>query len=174
MLRPTKRKAFRAGAAPMAGCAVPSSSTAPPRVAGRAAGRSRRTSARKPKSTEAKFTAVMTGDIEAVRQLGAPIEIVGDVARAMICAPPGHRLLVGDFTGIESVVLAWIAGQPDKVEQWAKFFRTQDPSDHPYYHHRPCRWGFRKRRHATSARSADLAFGYQGRCRRLQEFRPRG
>ena len=122
-------------------------------------------------STEAKFTAVMTGDIEAVRQLGAPIEVVGDVVRATICAPPGHRLLVGDFTGIESIVLAWIAEQPDKIAQWEKFLRTQDRSDHPYISIARA-LGFSGDEFYNAGKRADLAFGYQGGAGAYKNFAP--
>jgi DNA polymerase len=74
---------------------------------------------RETENTTAKLAAVMIGDIAQVCALGSPIEIVGDLARCAICAPPGARLLVGDFSGIESRVLAWVAGQQDKVAQWA-------------------------------------------------------
>jgi DNA polymerase bacteriophage-type len=116
---------------------------------------------RESENTAAKFAAVMTADIEAVRRLGAPIEIVGDTARCAICAPPGHRLLIGDFGGIESRVLPWIAGQHDKVEQWAKFDRTQDPNDDPYFILGRA-LGFPEQTARKYGKVADLAFGYQG------------
>jgi hypothetical protein len=79
----------------------------------------------------------------------------------MICAAPGHRLLIGDFSGIESRVLAWVSGQQSKLDQWAKFDRTGDPKDEPYY-----LLGRNCGRPEESARSigktADLAFGYMG------------
>jgi len=111
---------------------------------------------------EAKIAAIATGDLIHVAGLyPAPLEAVGDIARAMICAAPGHRLLIGDFSGIESLVLAWVSGQQSKLEQWAKFDRTGDPKDEPYY-----RLGRSCGRPEESARSigktADLAFGYMG------------
>jgi DNA polymerase len=113
----------------------------------------------------------MTGSLDEVRRLGAPIEIVGDIARATICAPPGRRLLIGDFSGIESRVLAWIANQFDKVEQWAKFDRTQDPNDDPYVV-----IGRTLGHEEVSARQygkiADLAFGYQGGAGAYKNFAP--
>jgi hypothetical protein len=123
---------------------------------------------RETENAAAKFAAVMTGDIETVRQLGAPIEIVGDIARAMICAPPGRRLLIGDFSGIESRVLACIAGQLDKVKQWATFDRTQDPNDDPYVVIARS-LGLRDR---AAGKVADLAFGYQGGLGAWKNFAP--
>jgi DNA polymerase len=124
-------------------------------------------------NTDAKFAAVMSGDLETVRQLGPPLEIAGDIARVAICAPPGWRLLGGDFTGIESIVLAWIADQLDKVEQWRKFFRTQDPDDDPY-HVLGRLLGFPKETARKFGKIADLAFGYQGGPNAYKNFAPEG
>ena len=83
---------------------------------------------------DAKIEAIATGDLVHVsRALSTTLEAVGDIARAMICAAPGHRLLIGDFSGIESRVTAWVSGQQSKLDQWAKFDRTGDPRDEPYY-----------------------------------------
>jgi DNA polymerase bacteriophage-type len=123
---------------------------------------------RETENATAKFAAVMTGDIEMVRQLGAPIEIVGDIARAMICAPPEHRLLVGDFSGIESRVLAWIAGQLDKVEQWSRFDLSGNVDDDPYVILARL-LGLDTRQ---DGKTADLAFGYQGGLGAWKNFAP--
>jgi DNA polymerase len=122
-------------------------------------------------NTADKFAAVMSGDIETVRALGAPIEIVGDIARAAICAPPGSRLMTGDFSGIESRVLAWIAGQHDKVAQWAKFDQTQDRNDHPYLT-LGRQLGFPEDLAYARGKIADLAFGYQGGLGAYKNFAP--
>jgi DNA polymerase len=111
---------------------------------------------------DAKLAAVTTGDLAHVQKLFAqPLEIVGDIARAMICAAPGHRLLIGDFSGIESRVLAWVSGQQSKLQQWAKFDRTGDPKDEPYYLlGRSC--GRPEESARPIGKTADLAFGYMG------------
>jgi RecA-family ATPase len=111
---------------------------------------------------EAKRIAIETGDLAHVAKLyPQPLEIVGDIARAMICAAPGHRLLIGDFSGIESRVLAWVSGQQSKLEQWAKFDRTEDPKDEPYYLlGRSC--GRPEESARSIGKTADLAFGYMG------------
>jgi DNA polymerase bacteriophage-type len=111
---------------------------------------------------EAKLAAVATGDLARVQELySQPLEIVGDIARAMICAPPGHRLLIGDFSGIESRVLAWASGQQSKLEQWAKFDRSANPKDEPYYLlGRSC--GQPEESARKIGKTADLAFGYMG------------
>jgi DNA polymerase len=110
---------------------------------------------------EVKRVAVMTGDLAHVASLYPPLEAVGDIARAMICAAPGHRFLIGDFSGVESRVTAWVSGQKSKVDQWAKFDRTGDPKDEPYYiNGRNC--GLPEDTARGTGKIADLAFGYQG------------
>jgi DNA polymerase len=111
---------------------------------------------------DAKLAAVATGDLAHVAKLyPQPLEAVGDIARAMICAAPGHRLFIGDFSGIESRVLAWVSGQQSKLEQWAKFDRTGDPKDEPYYIlGRQC--GQPEEVARKIGKTADLAFGYMG------------
>jgi DNA polymerase bacteriophage-type len=49
---------------------------------------------------DAKIAAVRDGGAE----LDSPVEAVGDIARAMIVAAPGHRFLIGDFSGIEAAL----------------------------------------------------------------------
>src|SRR5262249_40899473 len=126
---------------------------------------------RETEGTAAKLAAVMAGDIEQVKQLGAPIEIVGDVARCAGTAPPSYRLLTGDFSGIESRVLAWIAGERTKLDEWAKFDRSKDPNDDPY-----TLLGRALGHPESDARAkgkiADLAFGYQGGAGAYKNFVP--
>jgi hypothetical protein len=99
------------------------------------------------------------------------LEAVGSIARAAICAQPGHRLLVGDFSGIESRVLGWIAGQQDKVEQWAKFDRTKNPDDDPYVVIGRL-LGHPEESARQFGKIADLAFGYQGGKGAYANFAP--
>jgi hypothetical protein len=121
--------------------------------------------------TAAKVAAVMSGDLAAMRALGAPLDLIGDVVRAAICAAPGNRLLVGDFSGIESVVLAWLAGDKNKIEQWAKYFRTKDPADDPYLI-LGIALGFPPETARKYGKIADLAFGYGGSIPAYRNFAP--
>src|SRR5262249_32865491 len=66
-----------------------------------------------------------------------------------------------DFSGIESRVTAWISGQQDKLERWAKFDRTGEPKDEPYYILGKA-LGIAPDRARTIGKTADLAFGYMG------------
>jgi DNA polymerase len=106
---------------------------------------------------EAKIAAVMNGGAG----LTSPVEAVGDIARAMITAAPGHRLLIGDFSGIESRVLAWASRQQSKLDAWETFDRDPSPDNDPYVI-----IGRAIGHPAETARAygkiCDLAFGYQG------------
>ncbi len=42
----------------------------------------------------------------------------GGALRRAICAPPGHVLVVADFSQIEARVIAWLAGQTDRLEDF--------------------------------------------------------
>jgi DNA polymerase len=121
----------------------------------------------------AKFDAVMSDNFEAVRQLGPPIEIVGDVARAAICAVPSHRLLGGDFSGIESVVTAWITDDTSTLEQWERFFRTGDPRDEPYFIDGKA-FGFPDETARDRGKIGNLAFGFGGGLGAYKNFAPEG
>ena len=65
----------------------------------------------------AAIEAVATGDLNHMRQLYAqPMSVVGDTARAIFRASPGHRLITGDFSGVESRITAWVSGQQSKLD----------------------------------------------------------
>jgi DNA polymerase len=70
--------------------------------------------------------AVLTGNLETVRRLGAPLDVIGDTMRSMICAAPGHKLIAGDFSSVEARVLNWYAGETWKLDTFHD--ATQDPA----------------------------------------------
>lgn len=49
---------------------------------------------------------------------GPPLEAISLCLRGMLCASPGNRLIVSDFSQIESRVLAWLAGDLKKLEAY--------------------------------------------------------
>jgi hypothetical protein len=57
---------------------------------------------------------------------------IGDSARAFVCEASPYVLFGGDFSLNESCYLAAIAGDTQKVEACAKFFRTRAPEDDLY------------------------------------------
>jgi DNA polymerase len=108
-------------------------------------------------NVEEKIATVLAGGDE----LKEPVATVSEILRATIIAAPGHRLMVGDFSGIESRVLAWIAEEQRKLEMWAAFDRTGDPKLDPYYiNGRLC--GLSEDKARDVGKTADLACGYQG------------
>src|SRR5262249_4106893 len=111
----------------------------------------------------AAIEAVSTGDYDHLRRLyPEPMAIVGDVARATICAKPGSRLITADFSGVESRVTAWLSGEPSKLDRWARFDNTKNPEDEPYFilGHNVC--GLPLEQARQKGKTADLAFGYMG------------
>jgi hypothetical protein len=104
-------------------------------------------------TVDQKIAAIMAGG-------PATLDDVADAARGAICAAPGHRFLIGDFSGIESRVLAWIAEERTKLAQWIKFDATGDPRDEPYFIlGKACDMPDER---ARQGKFVDLAFGYQG------------
>jgi DNA polymerase len=126
---------------------------------------------RDPENLPTKFEAVMSGDIAVVSQLGAPLEIVGDIARAAICAPPGRKLIHGDYSAIESRALAWIADEKSKLALWAKFDQTQSPDDDPYVIIGRS-LGHPKETARQFGKIADPAFGFGGGVGAYKNFAP--
>lgn len=57
---------------------------------------------------------------ESIADHGYGTEIAADLLRSMLIAAPGHRLMFADYSAIEARVLAWVAGQKDLVETFAK------------------------------------------------------
>jgi DNA polymerase family A len=115
---------------------------------------------------DAVIGAILSHDLARVRELGAPLALVGDVSRSMICAAPGMVLIGADFSAIESRVLAWLAGERWKVDAYAEYDRTGDPALEPY-----CVTASKILKRTVTPESkadrkigktCDLAFGYGG------------
>jgi DNA polymerase bacteriophage-type len=105
--------------------------------------------------------AVASGRIDHIRKYGEPLAVIGAVVRALISAAPGCRLIAADFSGIESRIAAWLAGETWKTEQWAKFDRTKDPNDEPYLIIGRM-LGILEAKARPVGKVADLAFGFMG------------
>jgi DNA polymerase len=133
---------------------------------------------KKPETADltAAVNAIMSMDINRLRQLGAPLTIVGDISRGLICAPPGYVLIGGDFSSIESRVLSWVAGEQWKLHNYREFDRTSDPKFEPY-----CVTASRllgrtitpaDEKERTIGKVADLAGGYGGSVGAWRRFAP--
>jgi DNA polymerase len=107
---------------------------------------------------DAAIEAVSSGNLDHYDQ---PMSIIGDIRRATIIAQPGHRLIIADFSGIESRVLAWLSGQQSKLDQWRKFDQTKDAEDEPYVI-LGLACGLSRDQARDKGKTADLAFGFQG------------
>jgi DNA polymerase len=116
---------------------------------------------------DVKIAAVLNGGAG----LESPIEVISDIGRAMIIAAPGHRFLIGDFSGIESRGLAWAAGEESKLKAWIKFDETGDPNDDPYVLNGRA-FGHPEDKARPPGKIGDLAFGYEGGVGAWKNFAP--
>ena len=131
-----------------------------------------------PENPDAAIAAVLSGKLERVRAIGPPLEIIGSLSRAMICAAPGHELIGADYSAIELRVLAWIAGETWKLQNYRDFDRTGDPALEPY-----CTTASRIFGRTVTPKSSedrrtgkicDLAFGYGGGLGAFRRMAPEG
>ena len=123
--------------------------------------------AKEPKdNTAAVIEAILDDDIERLSALGAPLQLIGSISRALITAAPGHDLIGADFSAIESRVLAWLSGETWKLDTYRRFDETGDPALEPY-----CVTASRILRRAVTpedeagrqiGKTCDLAFGFGG------------
>lgn len=105
---------------------------------------------------------VSSGDFERMKiQYQNPLSVVGETARAAICAAQGHRLIIADFSGVESRVLAWLCFEQPKLDLWRQYDYTGAAEDDPYYR-LGRQFGFGDDKARTIGKTADLAFGYSG------------
>ena len=127
---------------------------------------------------DAATDAVRSGDHARVQSLngGDTLSIISNVVRNVIVAKPGHVLIGADFSAIESRVLAWLAGEQWKVQNYRDFDRTGDPKLEPY-----CVTATRMlHREVTPAdeagrqhgKNADLALGFGGSVAAWRKFMP--
>ena len=131
------------------------------------------------KDVEAARVAVATGDLAHVKTLyEKPLSIIGDLVRSTIVAAPGHVLIGGDYSSIESRVLAHIAGEEWELNSYRRFDATKDPRDEPYctvaakiYGVPPGTFNKESPERAVG-KVCTLAFGYQGGLGAFRNFEP--
>jgi DNA polymerase len=125
---------------------------------------------------DAAVGAILARDMPRIRELGAPLTVAGDAARAIICATPGHVLMGADFSAIESRVLAWLADEKWKVETYRRYDATGNPEFEPY-----CVMASRALKRTVTpddeagrafGKVFDLAFGFGGGVGAWRKFDP--
>jgi DNA polymerase len=128
---------------------------------------------------DAAVAAVATGDYSYVRErYENPLSVVGDITRSMIRAAPDHTLIGGDFSSVESRVLAWVAGEDWKLDSYRRFDATRDPRDEPYCTTACKIFGVPDGTFNSDSperkvgKVCDLAFGYQGGLGAWRKFEP--
>jgi DNA polymerase len=75
---------------------------------------------------------IRAGDRADIAKYGNPLSLLGDVSRAALCAALGMELMSGDFSAVESVVLAWLSGEQWKLVAYETFQKTGDKRLEPY------------------------------------------
>jgi len=75
---------------------------------------------------------IRAGDRSGIAQYGNPLALLGDVSRAALCAGAGKELKSGDFSAVESVVLAWLAGENWKLLAYQNYQQTGDTTHEAY------------------------------------------
>jgi CHC2 zinc finger/Toprim domain len=127
------------------------------------------------KDMAAAIEAVATGDLNHLRsRFAEPMSVLGDIGRALVSAPAGRKLIIADFSGIESRMTAWVSGQQSKVDQWANYDRTGNPEDEPYFITGHKIFGLPKEQAREPGKTGDLAFGYMGGIGAWLKLAPKG
>src|SRR5262249_30206644 len=76
--------------------------------------------------------ALIAGHLAELARFGNPLQVIGQLSRAALCAAPGHELICADLSAIESRVVAWFAGEGWKLEIFKCYDQTGDKSLEPY------------------------------------------
>jgi DNA polymerase len=120
------------------------------------------------------IAAIMSGNLARVREIGPPLAVVSSVVRSVLSAAPGHMLIGGDFSSIESRVLAWLASEGRKLASYREFDATGDPQHEPYWVTASLILGRtvtpKDEADRAIGKTCDLAFGYGGGLGAYRKF----
>ena len=94
---------------------------------------------------------------------GRPLTVIADLVRSMICAGPGHKLRSADFRNIEGRVVAWLAGQEDKLDAFRAFDEGKGPDAYLVAASGIYNVGLNEaEQHRQIGKVAELSLGFQG------------
>jgi DNA polymerase bacteriophage-type len=115
-------------------------------------------------NVSAAIAAVATSSLTQLRQLGfdRPLETIGQISRATVCAAPGKRLFIADLSGIEARGAAYVCGAAAELAQWREFDRSGRPEDEPYYRTGSATFAQPPEKARKAGKIGSLAFQYQG------------
>jgi uncharacterized protein DUF3987 len=112
---------------------------------------------------EAAATAVLHDDMtELRRKYPQTLNMIGNLARAMICARSGYKLIAADFSGIEPRTRSWLGNDWQELAQWKKFDATGNIEDEPYYIDGTRTFKLPPEQARDIGKPGNLAFGYEG------------
>ena len=119
---------------------------------------------------EDRVTVIKSRDAEWVEVvLGDPMIALADALRNVIVAAPGKKLVVADYSAIEAVVTAGIAGEESKLDV---FRRGEDP--YCWFASKVLGYTITKKTHPKErqeiGKPGELAFGYQGGVQAWRNF----
>jgi DNA polymerase len=125
---------------------------------------------------EAAMELVLTGYLAVVKaKFPNVLEIIGELTRLLIAAPPGFEFVGCDLSAIESRVLCWLSGERKVVNAYRKFDITGDAEDEPYRVAARLAFGLPANAKVDAeqrriGKICTLAFGYQGGVGAFRNF----
>jgi DNA polymerase len=106
----------------------------------------------------------MAKEYDALDLFEPPVAVVSSMLRSMMRAAPGKTLMAGDYASIEAVVLNWLAGQEDVLENFRQYF-AGDKSRDPYVvmasKMKNCSLAEAKEKYRQPGKAAELGCGFQ-------------
>lgn len=110
---------------------------------------------------------VRRGEHDAIDAIyGPPLSVVSSCLRSFFVAPPGKRLISGDFSNVEGRGQAWFAGEQWKLEAFRKADVKQGPGIYELTYAKSFGVPVESVKNPSEERQVgkvmELAFGYQG------------